>query len=97
VPPANTDPLLNLLTEAAEHMAEAVRQADFAYRFCPGSYTASAMQSCLAAAKRLNRCRALAASLAAPPEPSAPKHDTPSEPVFGLLVRRRHRTANMGY
>jgi hypothetical protein len=71
--PADADAIRNLLAEAAEHMAEAVKQVGFAYRYCPSAYTMAAMQSCLAAAKRLNRCRALAASLAAPPEPPAPE------------------------
>jgi len=45
----------NALTSAAEQMAEAVKQARFAYLFCPGSYTASAFQAALAAAKALDR------------------------------------------
>jgi hypothetical protein len=72
--PANADAIRNLLAEAGEHMAEAVKQVGFAYRYCPSTYTMAAMQSCLAAAKRLNRCRALVASLAAPP---APERETP--------------------
>ena len=70
--PADANALRSLLTEAAEHMAAAATQAGFAYRFCPSAYTMAAMQSCLAAAKRLNRCRAFAASLATLPEPPAP-------------------------
>ena len=70
--PAVPDALQTLLVEAAEHMAEAVKQAGFAYRYCPGAYTFAAMQTCLAAAKRLNRCRALAASQPVSPEPPAP-------------------------
>ena len=75
--PADANALRSLLTEAAEHMAAAATQAGFAYRFCPSAYTMAAMQSCLAAAKRLNRCRALAASLAAPLAPPAPEPETP--------------------
>jgi len=71
--PVAPDALLKLLTEAAEQMAAAVKQAGFAYRFCPSAYTMATMQFCLTAAKRLNRCRALAASLAStPPETLAP-------------------------
>jgi len=78
--PADANALRSLLTEAAEHMAAAATQAGFAYRFCPSAYTMAAMQSCLAAAKRLNRCRAFAASLATlpePPAPPAPERETP--------------------
>jgi len=78
--PVDANAILSLLVEAAEHMAEAVKQAGFAYRYCPSAYTMAAMQSCLTAAKRLNRCRALAASLAPPPEPPtppAPERETP--------------------
>jgi len=80
VSPADANAFRSLLVEAAEHMAVAVKQAGFAYRFCPSAYTMAAMQSCLTAAKRLNRCRALAASLAAPPEPPkspVPERETP--------------------
>jgi hypothetical protein len=77
MPPADANAIQSLLVEAAEHMAVAVKQAGYAYRFCPSAYTMATMQSCLGAAKRLNRCRALAASLAAPPEPRAPECETP--------------------
>jgi hypothetical protein len=84
--PADTNAIRSLLAEAAEHMAEAVKQAHFAYRYCPSAYTMAAMQSCLTAAKRLNRCRALAASLAAPPEAPAPEGETPPN-LFSLPDR----------
>jgi hypothetical protein len=69
---ADANAIQSLLVEAAEHMAVAVKQAGFAYRFCPSAYTMATMQSCLTAAKRLNRCRALAASLAAASESEPP-------------------------
>jgi hypothetical protein len=83
--PADANAFRSLLVEAAEHMAAAVKQAGFAYQFCPSAYTMATMQSCLTAAKRLNRCRALAASLAAPPEPPAspaPEREPPAN-LFG--------------
>jgi hypothetical protein len=81
---ADANAIQTLLVEAAEHMAEAVKQAGFAYRYCPGAYTFAAMQTCLTAAKRLNRCRALAA-LAAPAEPPAPASTDQPRPRDLLL------------
>lgn len=82
---ADANAIQTLLVEAAEHMTEAVKQAGFAYRYCPSSYTAATMQSCLAAAKRLNRCRAaLAASLAAPVD--SPMPASTEQPTRGGLI-----------
>jgi hypothetical protein len=39
-----------VLTQAADKLGEAVKQAKLAYQFCPGSYTCTALQACLAAA-----------------------------------------------
>jgi hypothetical protein len=82
--PADADTIQTLLAEAAEHMAEAVKQAGFAYRYCPSTYTAAAMHSCLAAAKRLSRCRAVAASLfpEPPTSPTAPIRPPESGRLF---------------
>jgi hypothetical protein len=39
------------LTDAAEKLAEAVKHVRLAYEFSPGSYTWTALETCLAAAK----------------------------------------------
>jgi hypothetical protein len=44
-----------ILTRAAEKMTEAVKQARYAYLYCPSSYTASAYQACLAGADALDQ------------------------------------------
>jgi hypothetical protein len=43
------------LTEATDKMADAMKQSQLAYQFCPGSYTVMAMEACLAAAKALDK------------------------------------------
>jgi hypothetical protein len=43
------------LTKAAEKLAEAVKQARYAYEFCPSAYTCTALQACLAAARAFDR------------------------------------------
>ena len=43
------------LTKAAEKLAEAVKQARYAYEFCPSAYTCTALQACLAAAKAFDQ------------------------------------------
>jgi hypothetical protein len=43
------------LTEASDKIAEAMKQSQLAYQFCPGSYTAMTMDACLAAAKALDK------------------------------------------
>jgi hypothetical protein len=43
------------LTETVEKMAEAMKQTQLAYQFCPCSYTVTAMQACLTAAKALDK------------------------------------------
>ena len=44
-----------MLTQAADQLAEAVKQARLAYQFCPGSYTCRALQAYLAAAKAFDQ------------------------------------------
>jgi hypothetical protein len=43
------------LTLTANKLREAVDQTRFAYLFCPGSYTMSAFEACLAAADAFDR------------------------------------------
>jgi hypothetical protein len=43
------------LTLAANKLREAVDQTRLAYQFCPGSYTMSAFQACLAAAEAFDQ------------------------------------------
>jgi hypothetical protein len=43
------------LTQAAARLAEAVKQARLAYEFSPGSYTCTALQACLAAARAFDQ------------------------------------------
>jgi hypothetical protein len=43
------------LALAAYKLREAVDQTRLAYQFCPGSYTMSAFQACLAAAEALDQ------------------------------------------
>ena len=50
-----TDEAELLLGNAIKHMREAVKQTRMAYEFSAGSYTASALQSCLAAAETLDQ------------------------------------------
>ena len=46
---------LKELIEAAAQMREAVKHARLAYQFCPGSYTMSALQACVAAGEALDQ------------------------------------------
>jgi len=43
------------LTQAADGLGEAVKQAKLAYQFSPGSYTWSALCKCLAAARAFDQ------------------------------------------
>jgi hypothetical protein len=43
------------LTKAADKLAEAVKQTRYAYEFCPGAYTCTALQACLAAASAFDQ------------------------------------------
>ena len=43
------------LTKAAEQLDEAVKHTKLAYQFCPSSYTCTALQVCLAAAKAFDQ------------------------------------------
>ena len=43
------------LTQAANRLAEAVKQTKLAYQFSPGSYTCMALQACLAAASAFDQ------------------------------------------
>ena len=43
------------LTKVADKLIEAVKQARLAYEFCPGSYTCTALQACLAAASAFDQ------------------------------------------
>jgi hypothetical protein len=43
------------LTKAAEQLAKAVKHTKLAYQFCPGSYTCTALQACLAAARAFDQ------------------------------------------
>jgi len=43
------------LTQAADKLSEAVKQARLACQFCPGSYTCMALQACLAAARAFDQ------------------------------------------
>ena len=43
------------LTQAANRLAEAVKQTKLAYQFSPGSYTWSALCKCLAAARAFDQ------------------------------------------
>jgi hypothetical protein len=43
------------VTTAHDKLVEAVKHARLSYEFCPGSYTCTALQACLAAAKAFDR------------------------------------------
>jgi len=43
------------LTQAHDKLVEAVKHARSAYEFCPGAYTCTALQVCLAAAKAFDQ------------------------------------------
>ena len=74
------------LHDLQQSIAEAVKQTRLAYQFCPGSYTASALNACLLAEKKLSAMRKAIPKpkpLAAGPTSSSnrvARRPTPTEP-----------------
>jgi len=72
------------LRDLQRSIAETVKQTRLAYQFCPGSYTAWALNACLLAEKRLATVRNQITLAAAPSSSSSTarvaRRPTPTEP-----------------